>query len=327
MQIFINEKKIDFKIEKEENAFEVVRALTEWLNSQQEIVEAVRIDGREYFTSDNEKLSNIPLNSIQKVEISSLLGRSYALHSLFSLEEYLHKVRSCIQENKIEQEIDALIDGISWIKKVMTETLSILRIDFHSIVLDKQPVVSVMKEYEIAVFRMKESPDEDKKQDLQKSNETMEKFVLHIIQIGYLKVLEEKLHAVTRESAHDLLLDTLSAADVVAYLLKRSSENIQRGKDFEAMSFIGEIASAMNTMMVIIEKMRELFSFDLAAIVSNGKSIEEHIASFLKVLNDITGAFEKKDYVLLSDIIEYELVENIDDLKGVIGVIQESIAS
>ena len=85
MEIIINNQSINFSLEHEKNAFEVMNAISQWLNNSNNIIETFCINGKEEYL-DSENLKDTNINEIKKIEVKCLLRRNYALKSIFELK-------------------------------------------------------------------------------------------------------------------------------------------------------------------------------------------------------------------------------------------------
>ena len=113
MQIFINGKELQATLENEKNAFEVLKPIEEWCNSNFFLINKVIIDDKEYSSEIDEEYTNISIDTISKIEIEALTHSEYYLSSLLSIIEYINIIA---KTSSLESsDIDNLKDGLSWI--------------------------------------------------------------------------------------------------------------------------------------------------------------------------------------------------------------------
>ena len=71
MNIFINGKELSAIIENEKNAYEVLKPIEKWCNSNDFLINKIIIDNIELEPYINEEYTNIDLENINKIEIEA----------------------------------------------------------------------------------------------------------------------------------------------------------------------------------------------------------------------------------------------------------------
>ena len=88
MNIFINGKELSVMLENEKNAYEILKPIESWCNSNDFLINKVNIDGRELQPYIDEEYETIPIDNVQKIEVEALSHAEYYLYSIMSIIEY-----------------------------------------------------------------------------------------------------------------------------------------------------------------------------------------------------------------------------------------------
>lgn len=79
------------------------------------------------------------------------------------------------------------------------------------------------------------------------------------------------------------------------------------GESSEAMKDVAAFIGLWQTCYRAIAQCSALLQEDLTERVSDGRSLKEHLADLIEKLNELRGALEARDMVLLADLLRYEL--------------------
>lgn len=104
MNIYINGKELSVMFENETNAYEILKPIEEWCNSNDFLINKVIIDNRELQPYIDEEYETIPIEGIQKIEVEALSQAEYSLYSIMSIVEYIEKVLNTVSLD--EKDID-----------------------------------------------------------------------------------------------------------------------------------------------------------------------------------------------------------------------------
>jgi hypothetical protein len=92
------------------------------------------------------------------------------------------------------------------------------------------------------------------------------------------------------------------------------AESLRAGDMVVAQRVINEMIDALTDLA---NSLAELKKTKLSVSLPKLSKIDGIEAALVKVVRDLTESFEKTDYVLAADIVEYELNNLLDDLKAV----------
>lgn len=99
-------------------------------------------------------------------------------------------------------------------------------------------------------------------------------------------------------------IDALRSADEYLYNLKNGIKNIveliQEGKEYEGINFISQVADGIDWVVSVIKLTKDIQKNEIEI-----EDINEHI-------EEIIEALENEDYILISDLFNYEILPILD---------------
>lgn len=92
--------------------------------------------------------------------------------------------------------------------------------------------------------------------------------------------------------------------DIASEKIEEASDLFYQHKDHEGYLRLDQV---IGTLMELAEGLKQA--------VSENPELELNAEDFLATLNEAVDALEERDTVLLSDILQYDLIEQLDILK------------
>jgi hypothetical protein len=144
--------------------------------------------------------------------------------------------------------------------------------------------------------------------------------------------VEEVPHAaleVERQEISSLTLKTLTMEDISlnfleagpSYLntlidaLPRIVENFRIGDEQEANEHFLNFLEALHLMMSMLEQTRHILGLWQGQNTDSSSALNQYLDSLVEILNTLINLQEQKDWIFLADVLEYEMVEALNDLK------------
>jgi len=293
MDIFINEQKIDFKLENETVLCEVVEGLDSWAKKSGYHIQEILFDNSEYITSEN---SNTPLSTISDLKVTAKsrfeihqdnLQLLYQYVSLFikSLEGGNENLLTELKSNAVP--VTGLLADFLEEDRASAETVSASLLENINI-LDPE--------------------------NIQTDDEC---FIALVRQLSGLKIiLNERISE---------LGDPLGELTKTAAALKLSQQEmndisvlLQTGKDKEALNCIirfSELSQKTLRLYPILSN-SNFVAFD--EMIVDGKKFSEYYLDLNGILTELIEAFTANDSVLIGDLLEYEIAPRLESLISVL---------
>ncbi|MBL6988945.1 MAG: hypothetical protein ISR65_04170 [Bacteriovoracaceae bacterium] len=117
----------------------------------------------------------------------------------------------------------------------------------------------------------------------------------------------------------ELALDALDSSflyiDAVLESIELLTQLYQENKYTEANSKFTEVIDIMSLFVQLISQIHTIFRDNLTSEYKKDDKVEELELHLLAILKAIVPAQEKKDIIMLCDLLEYELVDNLNQWK------------
>jgi len=119
----------------------------------------------------------------------------------------------------------------------------------------------------------------------------------------------------------DVLRDGCSYLDDLGRFLCAASAQFRMGNALEANGSLAELISGLELLVRTIDAVGSAMGAAFDASLPENQSLDTFANSLNSVLREIVQAQERKDLVLLADLLEYELAPCLDGWKGVFAAI------
>ncbi len=121
---------------------------------------------------------------------------------------------------------------------------------------------------------------------------------------------------ITTMSQLDLLNGSIDAAILFLKEFKngiiKTTDEIRWGNSVGGFKNFSEYLKGLTTFVQIMEKISEFLKIDYNNLVYNDKSIQSYFNELERILSSVLSTQVEQDYVLLADVVEFELKPNID---------------
>ncbi|MBN1682657.1 hypothetical protein JW865_03795, partial [Candidatus Bathyarchaeota archaeon] len=119
MEIYINEEKMNFELENENNAFDVVNAIMDFAASStpQHFITKIIIDKNEYSLANEENMKNIKIDKIKKMMFETQDLYEVTNLSITQIENFIKLLNEIFKKNEWDISIEKINDSIDWMKK------------------------------------------------------------------------------------------------------------------------------------------------------------------------------------------------------------------
>lgn len=101
---------------------------------------------------------------------------------------------------------------------------------------------------------------------------------------------------------------------------------LRRNDTSRAMEKLSGCFSAWQLAQESVLKTAQLLRIDLAAVQLDGRPLDAVVAEFTAQLREIRSALEARDFVLLGDVLTYEMTEATKHWRMAIGAIREIVS-
>jgi len=96
--------------------------------------------------------------------------------------------------------------------------------------------------------------------------------------------------------------------------LSKIAQLFKEGKDAEGIKLFDEAIEGMDWFLYVAEAIQK---------VMGTASTDEDLKQLTEIINELSNAWQNSDFVLISDIIDYDLLQNLERWNGLISAIVE----
>jgi len=109
--------------------------------------------------------------------------------------------------------------------------------------------------------------------------------------------------------AREVLMRASELLDEVSPLLQQAGELLSQGQNARAMELLANCFGVWHQVQDSVAKSSRLLGLDLSKFLIADRPADEMLEEFADRLREVKEALENRDYVMLSDVVQYELPE------------------
>ncbi len=142
----------------------------------------------------------------------------------------------------------------------------------------------------------------------------------------------DKSKAFKLSASDEIKINTMSqlellngSIDAVLLFLKefkdgivKTTDEIRWGNSVSGFNNFSEYLKGLTTFVQIMEKISEFLKIDYSNILYKDKSIQFYFNELEKILSAVLSNQVEQDYIMLADIVEFELKPNIETWKDIL---------
>lgn len=333
MKIFINGKELSATLENEKNAYEILKPVEEWCNSNSFLINRILIDEKEMSPYIDEEYKTIAIENIKKIDIEALSHSEYYLSSMISIIEYIEKVSKVDSITLSEKDIEDLKDGIFWILDSVPRAIFLcnMNLETHGVIhilkmlevkLERLNTLTDNEEYNNYSDKVKEFFQDDFKPFLNDKVLPSMGMVLQDAKINAIIIFANNIN----ENNALYKIGTLPKFQpFIIEILDEVVDKLQTGKDKEAFIYAEKFSHIVGLSFSVLSKVAEICSIDYSNIKIDNISLLDSINDFNSMMNNLLDAFSNEDYISIADLLEYEIKEKIENIMDYTPLLEEYI--
>ncbi|MDF3821201.1 hypothetical protein P3G55_14935 [Leptospira sp. 96542] len=306
MNIYINEQKLDTKLDGETNLGQVLDEIQKWIESNGKYLRHFTVNGLEFNRSD---LTQVSIEKTERLDLFVGEELDVIEDSLIEVDNYVDKVGSTLvgRDSLTEKETTDLKEGIPWIVSMIESTKKILNLNLSLI----HPMGKGKNVEEIISSLLSGMETLDGTTSIENFLEDLRDIKL------FLMDLSARL-AVMRMDEADLvqiIQNFVNEKDKVIKDFMLVNENFQSGKDHLATEILADAVGRLNGLISALVSIQTRHPEILwNEIELSDKKLIDEVNVLNATLTNIAVAMEKNDIVYAGDILEYELPELLEAL-------------
>ena len=127
--------------------------------------------------------------------------------------------------------------------------------------------------------------------------------------------------SLTAELASDAIGQCECQLDELRGTIGQAVELFRSGNDQKGMKLFIDLVTGLEWFVTTIGSVGDIMQIDFAAPLIGGTPLSGEVDALNLILLDIIGAQERRDWVLLGDLLEYELEPTLERWRELLGVL------
>ncbi|MCX8058083.1 MAG: hypothetical protein N3A58_01550 [Spirochaetes bacterium] len=336
MELYINDVKVDYKLENEKKLKEFFNSLFDFLDKQDMYVISFVIDDKEYFLSQFEQIQNISISDIKQLKVKALLKHELVSESSENIVKYVSSVINYLKSKNEykDEEIEKVVEGLKWCLDATNRILQLFKLSDEFFIdssgKNLKTITNLINDYinNIYSIQLDESYKDDFLQILISYSETIVKVVTYvfIMMKGIDKKLKINQYVTLLEDNNKILEDYIA---IIPRLRENFAKNIEKSESLNDLNsneqkdinYTNETIG-LNTITKIVE----FSTFYLNLILKSTKEyLNEKDSLYLEVISlveEFTKDLEKlkkslinREYEEICDYFENDIQNDLLNIK------------
>lgn len=314
MEVYVNEKLLPIELEDEKTAFDVIKGITDFFAKEKvpQFVTKILINGNEYSFADDDSLKAIEISSIDKIEFEFKDIITVSKLSVERILSYLDLLKQHTLENKWNDFFSNIEDSLNWIESGMNQITEIFSLEqeISSVKLLFTSELSELKK-KILTLSDKNFPlPLDTVQNIIASCEKLKVLISKVLQLLDLSFIGDAHEGIILR-----ITEIMPLYDDLIPVLPEVSVLLQKACDKDAMEIIQKLTTIIDGSIPIFLAVKNLNANIFDNFEINGASFDSFFDSLTEHLHELVSAIENKDSVMIGDLVEYEFLPNIEEMK------------
>jgi hypothetical protein len=328
MVIHMNRHFLDFDLENEKNLMDVLLGLEEWAAENGEIIQKVLVDDIYIPLEAEAQELQRDVSSIGKIDVFTATKEQHAIETVYTLTEYVKIILNEYLKGEGIEAYDDIMESLRLVYDGIVEILKVFNINDLFVIDNKKKslrlvlneIRALSENYEKKYF------DKEGKDALKAVMKELLPLLPKLVKWGMIKNLS-KLPLIQEEKKteyfKEIVDDFYTILKKEAPIFEKIAENLQIGKDAEALDDVCRITEILDEYIVLFRIAKEGFKIELEGLRIKDKTIEDLFADILGRLKDVSEALKHGDMISVGDILEYETRPLFEILVELLGQVKE----
>jgi hypothetical protein len=128
------------------------------------------------------------------------------------------------------------------------------------------------------------------------------------------------------EIAHESIIEALAYLDRIESITPSVASSFQIYPGPEAFENLRQLLDGFYWMSILLDKLVSNFNIVLDACSVQGISVRDHFDKFISVLKQLIDSQQRGDFVLISDLLEYEVLPIVPVWKDIFNLFSQKVA-
>lgn len=320
MDIYLNNDRLEFTLNGEKTAGDVRAALTATLTPHDRILTAFAVDGDSSEAALAKAIDAISEIRAEAESVGDLVGAS-----LRSASEYVEKMERAGSEiagfDPQQQAVEAglirpmLAEGLEWVCRVLQYSATLTR---------QQPagLAEACSEGN-AVAQALKSADDVQARDL--IMQRVRPLTGKLKQAQAALSLAGNAGKVRQRQLREQVARFVGELPVLNAEFRQTATLLQTGEELRGLQSFQEAVTKLQDLIAVLQDVQRLSGLDFNAERVDDKPLAHWVQDFLDTLKQVVDTFGNRDFVLLADLLEYEMVPRLERWQRVLQQVQTQL--
>jgi len=328
MEILINERKLDFTLEKEENVGEVIRGLEKYVQKNGNIIVSVFVDDAEVRLDCDSEPFTSDVNEVKKIEIKTSSFLECALNTLLTMGEYITTILNEYLGADLIKKYDSIMEGMKLIREGLIDVLQSLDVNAISVLRGDASLADTL----LTLSSFVEEYDR-KYVDAEGAArlESLLKNILAFIPKVFGWAMVKNFHNVSFDEPkvfvylHPVIEDLHRLCTTSSGKFEKIGTHLQLGEDKKALSDLFYITELLEEIVAVFTFVKKTAPAGTENVLKEGGGAEKVFHELSAHLREVETAFRDGDMISVGDILEYEARPLFDTLAEVVEKIHKIV--
>jgi hypothetical protein len=128
------------------------------------------------------------------------------------------------------------------------------------------------------------------------------------------------------EIAHESIIEALAYLDRIESITPSLASSFQIYPGPEAFENLRQLLDGFYWMSILLDKVVSNFNIVLDTCSVQGVSVRDHFDKFISILKQLIDSQQRGDFVLISDLLEYEVLPVVPVWKDIFNLFLQKVA-
>jgi len=293
MELYINNTKVDYKLNEEKSLLDIVEGLKNWVKSEGGFIKEILVNGE-----DIDNTSNLDISDIKRIDVYVSSGFEEVNNVIPTLKDYITRFINTIDTPSFSSDKNEKIEGILWIIDAFNLSVQSLKLKSSYIFYNGKNLEETLNFLSFSLKTIIENIHNDR-----------------FFNAYFSEGIKQKLQ--------DLLSYLDRILDFYSYITGKSSifiDSVKKEIDIFKDS-ISNIVIMLNNgndkdALLGIQRLLKFFEFLTLSLSVINIDVNEIQDCIIDSFNKLYEFFKDRDYVSVIDILEYEIIPKIDEIKS-----------
>lgn len=320
MNIYVNNEKLNFKLENEANLYDIATQIQKWANGNNQYLRQIDSDGNVFYQIDD-NMKSYSIDTLKEVRFDVISPGELAIDAIENGKKFFQNIGELL--NRQEETDYDLTELLEWTYNILAKSRVVLDLDY-TLPAGDGTINSELEKLEDLIAELKK-PDANKELIRALDLEMWDSILKKLLEQARSKSAVSVPPPEKKDLINKLQADKMGIP-VLITLIEKITTDLHTGGDNLAMEQLNNLSEKLTSIVKNFQAADRFLPGSFTDIsTAEGKTISEELGSLTDILRQIIETFQSRDIVLLCDLLEYELSPKLTNLQSIIDLLLKKI--